>query len=126
MLPPTEYVAVRLPDGEVSPTPQDCEAVVINEHFAHGFGLPARNFFSRFLGLKLHHLTANAILLVAAFVRLCEEFLGIEPRLDLWRHLFFFKQQLVPDGTSDNMKRTACGAALVHHQTNSGFPKVPL
>ncbi|KAE8806766.1 hypothetical protein D1007_16850 [Hordeum vulgare] len=40
MIPSIELVAVRLPGGEGSTTPQDGEAVVFNEHFAYGFGLP--------------------------------------------------------------------------------------
>ncbi|KAE8811450.1 hypothetical protein D1007_11836 [Hordeum vulgare] len=129
MLPPTELVAMRLPGGEESPTPQDREEVVFTEHFARGFGLPASDFFSRFLvhfGLRPHHLAANGILELAAFVTLCECFLGTKSWLDLWRQLFFFKQQLVPDGASGAMKMTACGTALVHHQTASGVLKLPL
>ncbi|KAE8774749.1 hypothetical protein D1007_52809 [Hordeum vulgare] len=86
MLPPVELVAVQLPWGEGSPTPQAGEVVVFTEHFANGFGLPASDFFSRFLvhfGLQPHHLAANDILQLAAFVTLYESFLGIKPRLDL-------------------------------------------
>ncbi|KAE8809453.1 hypothetical protein D1007_13973 [Hordeum vulgare] len=129
MLPPVELVAACIPGGEGSPAPQAGEVVVFPEHFACGFGLPASDFFFGFLehfDMQLHHLEANTVLQLAAYVTLCEGFLGIEPRLDLWRRLFFFKQQSVPDGTAGSKRMTDCGAALIHHRTASGFPKLPL
>jgi hypothetical protein len=33
--------------------------------------------------LELHHLTPSGILHIAAFVTLCEAFMGIEPHFDL-------------------------------------------
>ncbi|KAE8811861.1 hypothetical protein D1007_11279 [Hordeum vulgare] len=129
MLPSIELVAVRLPGGEGSPIPQEREVVVFNEHFFHGFGLPSSDLFPRFLVhfvLQPHHLAPNTILQLAAFVTLCEGFVGIKPWLDLWRQLFFFKQQSVPTDVPGVMKMTPCGAALVHHRTTSSFPKLPL
>ena len=38
--------------------------------------------------VELQHLTANGIQHIAAFVALCEGFLGIDPHFDLWRYLF--------------------------------------
>ncbi|KAE8802511.1 hypothetical protein D1007_21695 [Hordeum vulgare] len=94
LLPPASQVSVRLPGSEASPTPVAGEVVVFAEHFYRGFGLSARSFFAewlQFFGLQPHHLAPNAILQLAAFVVLCKGFVGIEPRVDLWRSLFFFK-----------------------------------
>ncbi|KAE8810949.1 hypothetical protein D1007_12304 [Hordeum vulgare] len=77
-------------------------------------------------GLQQHHLAANTVLQLAAYITLYEGFLGIELRLDLWRRLFFFKQQSVPDGTVGTKRMTVYDATLVHHRTLSGFPKLPL
>ncbi|KAE8786213.1 hypothetical protein D1007_39998 [Hordeum vulgare] len=101
--PPSPAAAPGLPGAGANPWRQDrsntCrEVVVFNEHFYRGFGLPASSFFFEwlhFFGLQPHHLAPNAILQLSAFVVLCEGFLGIEPRLDLWRCLFFFKQQSI-------------------------------
>ncbi|KAE8784401.1 hypothetical protein D1007_41952 [Hordeum vulgare] len=96
MLPPAFLVIVWIPDAENAPTPQEGEVVVFDEHFYRGFGLPASTFFSKWLtlfGLQAHHLAPNSILQLASFVVLCEGFLGIEPRLDLWQSLFFLKEQ---------------------------------
>ncbi|KAE8814529.1 hypothetical protein D1007_08040 [Hordeum vulgare] len=98
LLPPASQVVVRIPRAETAPTPAAGEIVVFDEHFYRGFGLPASSFFFEwlhFFGLQPHHLAPNAILQLSAFVVLCEGFLGIEPRLDLWRSLFFFKHQSI-------------------------------
>ncbi|KAE8799687.1 hypothetical protein D1007_24935 [Hordeum vulgare] len=135
LLPPASQVLVRIPGAETALTPAVGEVVVFNEHFYRGFGLPASSFFSEwlhFFGLQPHHLAPNAILQLSAFVVLCEGFLGIEPRLDLWRSLFFFKQQSIAMEKAEVEKlagprpMTPCGAALVQHRSKSGFPQLPL
>ncbi|KAE8804161.1 hypothetical protein D1007_19913 [Hordeum vulgare] len=135
MLPPATLVAARVPGAEEAPTPEKREVVVFEEHFYRGFGLSANDFFARFLtffGLQSHHVAPNAILQLASFVVLCEGFLEIEPRLDLWQKLFFFKQRSVTIDKAEATKlkvpkpMTPCGAALVHHRTMSGFPQMPL
>ncbi|KAE8805517.1 hypothetical protein D1007_18445 [Hordeum vulgare] len=87
MLPLAYLVTVRIPGAETAPAPQEGEIIVFDEHFYRGFGIPASTFFSNwltFFGLQPHHLAPNAILQLSSFVFLCEGFLGIEPRLDLW------------------------------------------
>ncbi|KAE8792626.1 hypothetical protein D1007_32806 [Hordeum vulgare] len=135
LLHPASQVLVRLPSTETAPAPAVGEVVVFVEHFYRGFGLPASSFFAEwlhFFGLQPHHLAPNAILQLAAFVVLCEGFLGIEPRVDLWRSLFFFKQQSIAMEKSEVEKlkgprpMTPCAAALVHHHSKSGFSQMPL
>ncbi|KAE8806069.1 hypothetical protein D1007_17747 [Hordeum vulgare] len=135
MLPPASLVVMRIPGAKNAPTPQEGEVVVFDEHFYRGFGLPARTFFSNFLsffGLQPHHLAPNAILQLASFVVLCEGFLGIEPRIDLWQSLFFFKKQSIKMDKAKVEKldgprpMTPCGVALVHNQTKCGFPQMVL
>ncbi|KAE8818325.1 hypothetical protein D1007_03959 [Hordeum vulgare] len=135
MLPPASQVSMRIPGAETAPTPEDGEIIVFDEHFYRGFGLPASTFFSNWLicfGLHPHHLAPNAILQLSAFVILCEGFLGIEPRLDLWQSLFFFKQQSKKMDKAELEKlagprpMTPCAAVLVHHRLKSGFPHMLL
>ena len=38
--------------------------------------------------VELQHLNPNGVQHIAAFVALCEGFLGISPHFDLWRHFF--------------------------------------
>ncbi|KAE8777958.1 hypothetical protein D1007_49184 [Hordeum vulgare] len=117
------------------PPASQVSVVVFAEHFYRGFGLPASSFFAewlQFFGPQPHHLASNAILQLAAIVVLCEGFVGIEPRVDLWRNLFFFKRQSIAMEKSEVEKlkgprpMTPCGAALVHHRPKSGFPQMPL
>jgi hypothetical protein len=69
--------------------------VVCAAFFEWGFGLPPHQFLCSLLrsyGLEQHHLTSSGILHMAAFVTLCEAYIGIEPLLKLWSH--FFQDQL--------------------------------
>ncbi|KAE8815009.1 hypothetical protein D1007_07724 [Hordeum vulgare] len=135
LLPPASQVSVRLPSSETAPATATGEVVVFVEHFYRGFGLLASSFFTEWLqyfGLQPHHLVPNAILQLASFLVLCEGFVGIEPHVDLWRSLFFFKQQSIAMEKSKVEKLkgsrplTPCGAALVHHRLKSAFPQMPL
>ena len=38
--------------------------------------------------VELQHLTPNGVQHMAAFIALCEGFLGIDPHFDLWRYFF--------------------------------------
>jgi hypothetical protein len=42
----------------------------------------------QFYGLELHHLTPSGILHMAAFMTLCESYMGIEPHFNLWNSFF--------------------------------------
>ena len=56
-----------------------------------GFAIPAHKFLRGLLDyykVELQHLTPNGVQTIAAFVALCEGFLGISPHFDLWRYLF--------------------------------------
>ncbi|KAE8788605.1 hypothetical protein D1007_37313 [Hordeum vulgare] len=135
LLPRASQALVRLPGAKTAPTPTVGEVVVFVEHFYRGFGLLVSSFFAEwlhFFGLQPHHLAPNAILQLAAFVVLCEGFVGIEPRVNLWRSLFFFKQKSIAMDKSEVEKLTGphlmtpCGAALGHHRSKSEFPQMPL
>ena len=92
---------VRVPGDEVAPEPQPGECVVFTSHFAHGFGLPASTFFRAFLDyyhLQPHHLSANAVMLLSAFVTFCEGYLGVRPSIGLWVRFFHFRAQMVSSG----------------------------
>ena len=65
--------------------------MVFRSHFLRGFGLPVSAFFRswlEFYQLQPHHLTPNAVVLLSAFVTLCEGYLGVLPTLELWGEFF--------------------------------------
>ena len=61
-------------------------------HFhKRGFVTPAHRFLwglLHYYKIKVQHLNPNGIQHMAAFVALCEGFLGISPHFDLWRYFF--------------------------------------
>ena len=92
-LPGKDHVRVRLaPEREISPAPEVGERVIFRSHCLRGLSLPASGFFRSFLEfyqLQPHHLTPNTmVLLLSAFVTLCEGFLGVLPTLELWGEFF--------------------------------------
>jgi hypothetical protein len=91
---PADLVGCRAASGELVPTPQPGEAVVFYDHFARGLALPASNFLRQFLDqfhLQPHHIGANVMMVLAAFVTLCEAYLGIWPNIELFQRLIYFK-----------------------------------
>ena len=66
--------------------------MVLFVHFyEHGFATLAHKFHQGLLHyykIELQHLNPNGIQHMAAFVALCEGFLGINPHFDLWRYFF--------------------------------------
>jgi hypothetical protein len=87
MAPPVDHVEPRPPEGYV---------VSLMAFHERGLGVPAEEFLRRLLfrwDVEIQHLTPNGVMLVAAFVTLCEGWLGIEPNWDLFKELFFVKIQ---------------------------------
>ena len=87
-----------LPGKESEPQPQEGEVVLLATHVDHGFSLPPHPFFRGFLnffGAQLHHFTPNTIVYLAAFVSLCENFLGCRTHWGLFKHIFTCRSQTV-------------------------------
>lgn len=126
-LPGAGYVKARVPpEGEISPAPGEGERVVFRSHFIRGFGLPASGFlrsFLEFYHLQPHHLTPNTVMLLAAFVTLCEGYLGILPTIELWGAFFYTKL-----GTSVREVAAQCGAfiAVRRPSPKNAFPTIKL
>ena len=85
---------VRMPGKEMVPEPHDGERVVFASYFLRGFALPAITFFRQFLDhfrMQPHHLGANAVMLLSAFITRCEAYLGVQPTVGLWVRLYHLK-----------------------------------
>lgn len=122
-------VQSRLPGDKVVTVPEEGERVVFLSHFERGFALPASEFFRSFLdffGLQPHHLLANAILTLSAFVTCCEGYLGLWPSIALGSRYFMFRPQVIPDKENPDAPKmmTQCGAATIIPRRNSEFPKI--
>jgi hypothetical protein len=82
----------RVPDDPASPAPTGGYVVVCMAFYKGGFGVPSHRFLHlllQFYGLELHHLTPLGILHIAAFVTMCEAYMGIEPHFNLWNYFFW-------------------------------------
>ena len=80
-----------LPGNESEPAPPEGYVVSFAIFHERGFAVPVHRFLWGLLDyyqVELQHLTPNGVQHMAAFVALCEGFLGIDPHFDLWRHFF--------------------------------------
>ena len=81
----------RLPGDEDAPSPPYGYVVSFTHFHKLGFATPAHKFLRGLLlyyKVELQHLTPNGVQHIAAFIALCEGFLGISPHFDLWRYFF--------------------------------------
>jgi hypothetical protein len=69
------------------PAPNSTEIVMLKSHVERGLSMLPSSFFTnllKFYGLQLHHITPNSLVSVAGYAALCEGYLGIRPRVDLF------------------------------------------
>ena len=97
----------RLPDDEFEPQPRDGECVLLTTHVERGFSSPPHPFFRGFLNFfraQIHHFPPNTILYLAAFISMCENFLGCHPHLGVFKHIFTCRSQTVKKANSVGQK----------------------
>jgi len=98
--------------------------VIFYSHCLCGVGLPTSGFFHAFLGfyhLHPHHLTPNTVVLLSAFVTLCEGFLGVLPTIELWGEFFQSKLGTVVTGVP-----APCGAFITIQRSTADNPFPPI
>lgn len=106
------------------PNPQGKERVMLTSHIFHGLMLPPSDLFLDVLkhyGVQPHHLPPNIILHLAGFVAFCEGYLGIRPRLDLFRFCFQVKRQAVTQGSV----LASCGSISLMLRKHREYPEIP-
>jgi hypothetical protein len=95
-----ELVACRLLEDPAFPAPMKGYVVTFVAFYEQGFGMPSL-WFLRFLlrhyGLELHNLTPLGVLHIATSVTLCEAYMGIDPKFDLWNYFFHARRPQDPD-----------------------------
>ena len=76
--------------------------------------------------MELRHLTPNGIQYIAAFVALCEGFLGISPHFDLW--WYFFAVTLLKKREKKHELNVPMGCADIQLRNNwvSEYPPMRL
>ncbi|SPT21138.1 unnamed protein product [Triticum aestivum] len=124
------HEAARLPGREVEPQPLDGECVLLATHIDRGFSLPPHPFFRSFLnffGAQLHHFTPNSIVYLAAFISLCEGFLGCRPHWGLFKHIFTCRSQSVKKAKSSDERTQViqlCRGLAIQTRGKSSFPSI--
>ena len=72
--------------------------------------------------VELQHLTPNGVQHMAAFVALCEGFLGIDPHFDLWRYFFTISLSKRWVGGKEVNVPMGCASIHLHHTRSRGYP----
>jgi hypothetical protein len=83
------------------PAPNSIEILMLKSHVERGLSMPPSHFFTNLLkyyGLQLHHIAPNSLVSVAGYAALCEGFLGIRPRVDLFQLYFSMRPNYENDG----------------------------
>src|SRR3954463_3346728 len=123
-LPAMEGLAWRAaPAGEVTPSPQAGEKVYLKAQLVHGVSLPISNFFLSVLNhyrVQPQKLSPNSILALSNYAALCEGYLGIKPRLDLFMYFFTVKREA---GDSKEELRN-CGTISFKIRPGRRFPVI--
>jgi hypothetical protein len=102
------------------PLPNPSEIVMLKFHVERGLSMPPSLFFMNLLkyyGLQLHHISPNSLVSVAGYAALCEGYLGIRPRVDLFQ-LFF---SVRPNYEDDGSLRT-CGTICFLPRRSKEYP----
>jgi hypothetical protein len=85
-----------------APIPNPSKIVMLRSHVERGLSMPPSLFFTnllKFYGLQLHHISPNNLVSVAGYAALCEGYLGIRPRVDLFQLFFFVWANYEDDGS---------------------------
>jgi hypothetical protein len=88
-----ELEAFQVPEDTAFPMHAKGYVVSFTTFYERGYNMPPHRFLCSLLqyyGLKLHHLTPSGIWHIAPFKTLCESYLGINTKLDLWMYFFTF------------------------------------
>ena len=87
----TDAVEWLVPGHEGAPVPPDGYVISFAPFHERGLTVPPHPFFRDLLHhyqIELQHLNPNRIQHIAAFIAMCEGYLGIEPHFKLWRYFF--------------------------------------
>jgi hypothetical protein len=104
--------------GSCIPYPGGGYVVECSVFYERGFGAPPHRFLYlllQFYGFELHHFTPLGNLHIAAFITLCEAYMGIEPHFNLWN--YFFRVWLRPDSDVEAM---VWGCTNIYVRTGQG------
>jgi hypothetical protein len=106
------------------PIPNPSEIVMLKSHVERGLSMPPSLFFTnllKFYGLQLHHISPNSLVSVAGYAALCEGYLGIRPRVDLFQLFFSVRANYEDDGSLQT-----CGTVCFLPRRSKEYPFIML
>src|SRR4051812_36328405 len=112
-----------MPAGEVTPSAQAGEKVYLKAQLVRGVSLPISNFFLSVLNhyrVQPQNLSPNSILALSNYTALCEGYLGIRPRLDLF--IYFFTVKREARASKDELRN--CGTISFKIRPGRCFPDI--
>jgi hypothetical protein len=86
-----ELMACCVLEDPTFPTPVEGYVVSFVAFYEWAFGTPSHWFLRSLLqyyGLELHSLTPSGVQNIAAFMTLCEAYIEVDPKFDLWNYFF--------------------------------------
>jgi hypothetical protein len=95
----------RVEPNSSMPAPLEKEVIMLKSHVDRGLNLPPSYFLKSMLfhyKLQLHHIAPNSFTIIVGFVALCEGYLGVYPRGDLFRLYFNIRQNKEANGDLRN------------------------
>jgi hypothetical protein len=107
-----ESTTYRVPKDLASPILVGGYIMVCVMFYEQGFGVSSHRFLCsllQFYGLELCHLAPSRILHMAAFMTLCEAYMGIEPHFNLWNYFFYAWLQ-----QGSNIEMTVLGSVDIY------------
>ena len=113
----TDAVEWLEPDREDTLAPPDAYVVSFASFHKRGLMVPPHLFFQGLLHhyqIELQHLNPNGIQHIAAFIAMCEGYLGIQPHFELWR--YFFSISLIKKKERGRETPMPMGCASIHLQ----------
>jgi hypothetical protein len=112
----------RVEPNAAAPAPSKKEIVMLKSHIDRGLSLPPSYFLKSMLRhyrLQLHHIAPNSFTIIAGFVALCEGFLGIYPRIDLFCLYFNIHNNRDSNGDLRN-----CGSVSFVPRSGKSYPYI--
>jgi hypothetical protein len=112
----------RVKPSATMPAPSEEEVVILKSHIDRGLSLLPSYFLKdvlRHYRLQLHHIAPNSFTALAGFVALCERYLGISPRGDLFCLYFNIRHNRDANGDPRN-----CGSISFVPRSGKSYPYI--
>jgi hypothetical protein len=113
-----ELTAFHVLEDPVFPAPTEGYVVSFMAFYERWFGMPSHYFLCSLLqyyDLELHHLNPSGVLHIAAFITLCEAYLGVDPKFDLWNYFFRVRRPQDP-----KMELMVSRGTVIHLKSRHG------